>query len=40
MVEIILKVMKWDKIVVLVFDCVYNYIDIDNYMFRKGVIFV
>ncbi|RKA91664.1 RNA-splicing ligase RtcB [Listeria monocytogenes] len=34
--ETILKAMKWDKAVVSAFDCVHNYIDIDNHMLRKG----
>ncbi|MDT0015591.1 RtcB family protein [Listeria swaminathanii] len=36
MAQIILKAMKWDKAVVSAFDCVHNYIDIDNLMLRKG----
>ncbi|MBC2328461.1 RtcB family protein [Listeria swaminathanii] len=36
MAQIILKTMKWDKAVVSAFDCVHNYIDIDNLMLRKG----
>lgn len=36
MAETILKAMKWDKAVVSAFDCVHNYIDIDNHMLRKG----
>ncbi|MBF2516469.1 RtcB family protein [Listeria marthii] len=34
--QIILKAMKWDKAVVSAFDCVHNYIDIENNMLRKG----
>ncbi|MCD2224466.1 RtcB family protein [Listeria cossartiae] len=36
MAQIILKAMKWDKVVVSAFDCVHNYIDIENNMLRKG----
>lgn len=36
MAETILKAMKWNKAVVSAFDCVHNYIDIDNRMLRKG----
>ncbi|MBC1547781.1 RtcB family protein [Listeria sp. FSL L7-1435] len=36
MAQIILKAMKWDKAVVSAFDCVHNYIDIENNMLRKG----
>lgn len=36
MAQIILKAMKWDKAVVSSFDCVHNYIDINNHMLRKG----
>ncbi|MBF2561882.1 RtcB family protein [Listeria welshimeri] len=36
MAQIILKAMKWDKAVISSFDCVHNYIDINNHMLRKG----
>ncbi|MBC1767648.1 RtcB family protein [Listeria welshimeri] len=36
MAQIILKAMKWDKAVISLFDCVHNYIDINNHMLRKG----
>ncbi|MBC1726330.1 RtcB family protein [Listeria seeligeri] len=36
MAETILKAMKWDKAVVSSFDCVHNYIDLENKMLRKG----
>ncbi|GIN84080.1 RNA-splicing ligase RtcB [Heyndrickxia sporothermodurans] len=36
MAQIILKGMKWHKDVLDAFDCVHNYIDLDNHMLRKG----